>query len=94
MSDAAPAIRNGFKAVFGYEKSVLICWFHVRKNNGLKLNLVLNKKFREEIIKDVDLIQLAQSKHNFSEATRLFFIKWKSEKPFLGYLKEEWIDRH
>lgn len=56
MSDAAPAIRNGFKAVFGDEKTVLMCWFHVRKNINMKLNLVLNKTSKDEILSYIDLI--------------------------------------
>jgi hypothetical protein len=41
VSDAAKAIWNGFKSVFGEECSQNICYFHVKLNVDAKVNKII-----------------------------------------------------
>lgn len=50
-----------------------MCWSHVRKNINLKMNLVLNKRSRTEIVEDIDKLQLSQDDIIFDKGIHLFY---------------------
>lgn len=90
VADAAEAIHNGFTAVFGM-LLIIMCWAHVKR--------AIYKRYRgksnlDKILSDLDLLQLSPSIEAFQIALKLFFEKWKEEKEFLAYFKEQWVDHN
>lgn len=96
ISDAADAIRNAFQIIFGYEKILIMCWAHLRRNVTKKIDSLVNERYREEMIEDVDTLQLASSTEIFDKASRLFIKKWnsKGEKSMVKYMNDEWFTSH
>lgn len=93
MSDAAPAIHNGFKQVFE-NTTILMCWAHVKMNVSKKLSLLTKGKFKTEIMADFNLIQLSQSADIFNKSVTLFCEKWKKQVAFLNYINQEWLSKN
>lgn len=73
VCDAAKAISNAFKSVFGDNSLVIMCWAHMRKNVKNKLTtLVKNKASRDGIIQDITFLQIIEDENNFKCALDLF----------------------
>ena len=54
-----------------------------------------NKKFRNEIIYDIEVLQLAKNTEIFDRASELFIQKWKDiSGTFIKYFKHEWIQKN
>jgi hypothetical protein len=94
ISDAAPAIRNGFIVGLGYapEKTVM-CWAHVVMNVDKKRPLVKDAAVWDEIKRDIHHLQLCLDEEEFRTAVELFLKKWESDDTadvggFLEYFKE------
>lgn len=93
MSDAAPAIHNGFSQVFD-NSEILMCWAHVRINVVKQTSLLSNKKIKNEIMADLNLVQLSPDNETFKKSFELFCKKYVAEERFLKYIKKEWIDKN
>ncbi len=92
VADGSDAIRNAFVEVFKCTLLVM-CWAHMLR--ACKKHLInITKELKEEIIDDIKTLQLSQSKEVFEAATKLFLKKHKSEKEFITYFKNEWVDTH
>lgn len=60
ICDAAHSIHNGFRAAFGVNKLVVMCWAHMRRAVVKKLPTYLrDQKQRFQFMCDVDKLQLA-----------------------------------
>lgn len=94
VSDAANAIRNGFRLVFGTKTNLIMCWFHVKKCATDKFKSILNKQRATEALEDLNALHLAPSNKIFGSAVVLFKSKWKAEKDLLEYLKKMWFNTH
>lgn len=94
MSDAACAIRNAFRAIFGRDTAAMMCWAHVRRNVEKNIGLIKSSKKQAEALKDLDTLQVAPSKLFFESAVEMFKEKWKVEKQFLKYMDDKWLSTH
>ncbi|OXA54574.1 hypothetical protein Fcan01_11709 [Folsomia candida] len=92
IADAAEAITNAFKTVFGDDFIRVFCWFHLCKNIDSHKSLVKDKNLWAGIKKNMSQLQLAKSVEEFNVAQTLFCQKYKeSAKDFIEYFKNEHI---
>jgi hypothetical protein len=99
ISDAADAIKNGFRKVFDNEHDQIMCWAHMKRKIENRVCQVNDKDAAREIIEDIELLQLSNSKPVFNLGIKLFMKKWKmnnkqknqSIMDFLNYFDKEWI---
>ncbi|KAJ6648504.1 hypothetical protein Bhyg_03734, partial [Pseudolycoriella hygida] len=73
ICDAAEAIHNGAKSVFGSKIVILMCWFHAKK--AVKKNIsrfVKDAHVQDEILSDMSLLNLSANKDVFDKASLLF----------------------
>jgi hypothetical protein len=91
ISDAAKSIQNSFRAVFGEDVLVIMCWAHMKKNVQKKVDSLIPKEARQEILADIDSLQLSQSTEVFEKASNLFLKKWNEHKEFVKYFSAEWL---
>ncbi len=99
MADAAPAITNGFEAVFGFEQKRGMCYFHVKQAIEKKLLALNDIKLQIDILTDLSDIQRCQSKLLFDNAMTLFKKKYEKSdnshiNSFLEYFEEYWVKRN
>lgn len=95
VSDAAYSIRNAFKAVFGAHTTLIMCWFHMKKNAVKWIDLLLKeKKQREEAKTDINLLHISPNKDMFEKGVTLFRKKWAKESEFLAYVDKMWLTSH
>lgn len=91
ISDAAPAIQNGFNASFP-GKLIRMCWAHARFAMGKKVDSLVRKENRNQILVNIDLIQVTDSPEKFECGLNLFLAKWKvEEKSFIDFFNSNWI---
>lgn len=94
ISDAALAIRNAFALAFPDYDFMVMCFVHVLRNVE-KNKDKYKKENKQEIIKDILIMQLAASRETFDMLAVLFIAKWtKREKVFAAYFKKTWLDSH
>lgn len=94
ISDAAFAIINAFKNVFGLDEHVM-CWAHMRRNTSKRANLIKDKKKRCEFMADIDKLQLSRSTQIFEKAAQLFVNKWRAvSSDIVEYIEDEWLKQH
>lgn len=99
VADAADAITNGFKSVFGDNFKRVFCWFHVIRAIDNHLSKISDKEFQQRIRADIEELHYCESKRVFDAVTPLFFAKWKAMgnfevNAFLHYFDKEWIRSH
>lgn len=94
ISDAALAIRNAFVLVFPDHDLMVMCFVHVLRNVE-KNRDKYKKDHKNEIIKDIMVMQLAPSCEIFDSLASLFIIKWKKkDASFASYFKKQWFGSH
>ncbi|CAF1379390.1 unnamed protein product [Adineta ricciae] len=94
IADGSDAIRNGFQSVFG-EKPIVMCWAHMRRKVVKKVESMVDKMDKEDLLQDIDMLQLAQSDKIFRKASGLFVKKWSKKQPeFIQYFENEWLNTH
>ncbi|CAF1366121.1 unnamed protein product [Rotaria sordida] len=99
VSDAADAIKNGFKNVFNNSYKEIMCWAHMKRKIENRVCQVDDKDIRKEIIEDIQMLQLCNSSTTFKLTTALFMKKWKMNSKqknqsildFLNYFDYEWL---
>lgn len=95
ISDAAEAIHNGARSVFGTEIVILMCWFHVKKAVRKNINrLVKDTRVQSEILSDMNLLNLSSNKETFEKASSYFLVKYSTFQDFCLYFKTEWLENH
>uniref|UniRef100_A0A1Y1LMY5 MULE transposase domain-containing protein n=1 Tax=Photinus pyralis TaxID=7054 RepID=A0A1Y1LMY5_PHOPY len=73
ICDAAKSIQNAF-IVFGSDVTIIMCWAHMKKCVHKKAEQIVHpKEKRNEILKDIDLLPLNNSKHVFEKASHLLY---------------------
>lgn len=94
VCDAAFAIINAFKEVFGENVVVVMCWYHAKVAMEKHLNIA-KKENREAILCDIEFLHLASTRDIFDNAARLFMRKWMSVEPdYCKYFEDEWLTKH
>jgi hypothetical protein len=94
ISDASDAICNAFQDVFG-NKVMVMCWAHMRRNIVKKVESLVDKERRLDIIEDIETLQISANEHVFKKASECFIKKWKSkEAEFIKYFQEQWLKSH
>lgn len=94
ISDAALAIRNAFAMAFPDHDIMVMCFVHVLRNVE-KNKDKYKKENKDEIIKNIMIMQLASSREIFDMLAALFIRKWKKREPtFAAYFKKQWLDSH
>ena len=99
ISDAADSIKNDFKNVFNNSYNQIMCWAHMKRKVENRLCQVDGKNIRKEIIDDIELLQLCNSRAAFELASTLFMkkrnmnMKQKNQTvvDFLNYFDSEWL---
>lgn len=96
IADAAKAIHNGFIETFGPDKTVIMCWSHVRRAVVLKLpSFFKSKTHQNEVVYDLDKLQLSRTTGDFDKAANLFIEKWrKHSEDFANYFTNEWLNKN
>lgn len=98
VADAAPAIRNGFEAVFGKADVVIMCWFHMMKCVKEKLCTAawrLSEDQRRDIMNDILTLHYSWSEEMFLHCVRLFLDKWMKVSPlFVDYFEKNWVEKN
>lgn len=91
IADGAKSIDNAFKAVFGNDNTIIMCYFHMKK--ALKSNLqpfVPDVSTQNKFLTDLDKLQLAKSSENFDRAAELFVKKWEEQSnDLMQYFRDE-----
>ena len=93
MSDAAPAIFNGFSQHYPEMKNGM-CFFHVMKN--MKERHYTDENTKNELLRDIRSLSKSHSQEHFDASVTLFLAKYKNEKdaPLLSavsHLKKVWL---
>lgn len=93
ISDAAGSIHAGFRNVFGEDKAVAMCWYHMRAAVSKKIPTYLrDQNQRFGFMSDVDKLQLSKSHDVFNVAADLFVKKWNPiSEDLVHYFTEEWL---
>ncbi|CAF1023430.1 unnamed protein product [Rotaria sordida] len=99
ISDAADAIKNGFRNVFNNEYNQIMCWAHMKRKVGHRICQINDKDIRKETMEDIEMLQLSNSVPVFILASTLFIKKWnmnnkqqnRSILDFLEYFDNEWF---
>ncbi|CAF2081129.1 unnamed protein product [Rotaria magnacalcarata] len=99
ISDAADAIKNGFRNVFNNEYNQIMCWAHMKRKIDNRVCHINDKLIGKEIIDDIEMLHLSNSTEVFKLAYTLFKKKWnmnnkqtnQSILDFLNYFDNEWI---
>lgn len=95
VCDAAKSISNAFKAEFGAETKVIMCWAHMLRAVKRKISsLVNNKDKQQQILKDIYFLQTISTVRRFQTARSLFVEKWSTEEDFIEYFTDEWITQN
>lgn len=93
MADAAAAIGNGFKRVFGIQKTVLMCESHMKR--AVDRHPFSNNNNKEPIKADLDKLKLAFDVASFEQGCQLFADKWMTkERELVQYIQKTWFDRN
>lgn len=77
VCDADGAIHNGFRAVFGNEPIIIMCYAHVISNVQRKYRF-RDEKNRNKVLNDIRSLHLCSDKSNFDIGWALFKKKWIS----------------
>lgn len=96
ISDAAKAIHNGGKKVFGDDLFIIMCAFHMYKNVREKLPSFIRDNLKQsQFLNDLQKLQLAKTDKAFDVAVGLFMDKWRAESAELTqYFRMEWVDQN
>lgn len=93
MADAAPAIGNAFKATFGKDVTILMCFTHVI--SAVDRRPMTHKDSKAAIKADLRKLRYAPSTEAFETACNLFKEKWSTREPaFVDYFAQTWIERN
>ncbi|CAF4034974.1 unnamed protein product, partial [Rotaria magnacalcarata] len=71
ICDAADAIKNGFKNVFGNSYNQIMCWAHMKRNVENRISHINDKDIAKEILEDIEMLQLCNSTIIFQLASTL-----------------------
>lgn len=93
IADAAGAIQNAAKKVFGHLIEIIMCWFHVHKNVSEKVPTYLKELSKQhQFLSDLDQLQLSKTKEIFIVAVQLFMDKWRKESvELIEYFENQWV---
>lgn len=93
IADAAGAIQNAAKQVFGLFIQIIMCWFHAHKNISDKVPMYLKELSKQkEFFSDLDQLQVSKTKEIFDIAVQLFMDKWRNEsKELIEYFEKQWV---
>jgi len=99
VSDAADAIKNGFRNVFGNSYNQIMCWAHMKRKIENRISQVNDKDTAKEMLQDIEILQVCSSSSLFELGITLFMKKWKFDKKeknqsildFLQYFDDEWV---
>ena len=78
VGDSADAISTAVERVFP-DALRRVCWFHVRKN--IEKHLRKESSMRTTCLRDISVLQLAQSREQFEQAGSAMLEKWKGLFP-------------
>lgn len=93
MSDAAPAIRNGYLKVFDKDSTILMCYAHVKMAVDKRKYASIENK--TNIKDDLSFLRLACDEDIFKIGCELFLEKWKTPEPeFVEYFTRYWIQQN
>lgn len=92
VSDAAKAIKKGFREINQNKKEVTCNYHVIDRCKKRPLNSPENSK---PLLADIRALQLLPNESTFDEGWRLFSEKWRAaEADFVQYMKENWIDEN
>lgn len=76
VSDAAPAIHNGFRNVFGIDAKIIMCYAHIIGNVERNYTFSDKDSNKIDLIDDLRCIHLSNSENTFQQGCNLFIEKW------------------
>lgn len=94
VCDADPAIHKGFKAVFGNNPTIVMCYSHVISNVQRKYKF-RNEENRNDFVNDIRSLHLCSDKAKFDEGFELMKKKWISlEKDVIVKFEKSFITKN
>lgn len=96
ISDAAGSIHAAFKNAFGENRSIVMCWYHMRSAVSKKLSTYFrDQNQRLKFLCDLDKLQLSKSPDVFDKASILFIEKWRLvSQELVQYFTSEWLNKN
>lgn len=99
VADAAEAITVGFREVIGDGFLRVTCWAHVNPAYEKRLICIKDKAVRNEINKEIHLLQVCSDPDVFKQASLLWLKKWQRSSvtgvtDFVSYFKAQWLDNN
>lgn len=95
IANAAPAIHNAAKKVFGSDVNIIMCWFHMRRAVADKLPTYIKDLSKQtRFLSDLDHLQVSKTSEIFRIALDLFMSKWRIEsEEMIEYFEREWVQK-
>lgn len=91
VADADEAIHNGFRAVFGEEPTIIMCYAHVLDNVQRKYKFT-DETNRQRVLNDLRSLHLCASKQVFDVGAALLKAKWENtEKEMFSRFEKSFI---
>ena len=90
IADSAPAITNGFRAVFTLENRVN-CWAHAIRGIDDELKVIKDEKEKLAIRQDITMMQVSPTRSIFLKSLSLFQDKYKAHKQLCKTLSNGWF---
>lgn len=94
VCDAAKSIQKAFLQVFGDNVVVRMCWAHVKKKIQERVERIINKQLRKDILADVHALHSITRPNIFNAASEAFLQKYKDQTEFVDYFKEQWLVKY
>lgn len=93
LCDANKSISNAFMSVFGDNRVILTCWYHVRETIKKSLGIYFAKEVQQKVLNDIGYLQLSSSPEAFEDASLIFLQKYAAHKDFVKYFKYQWLQQ-
>lgn len=94
MCDAAKAISNAFRAVFGCDIVELMRWFHAKCAMKDHVATLIPQNKQKECLEDINKLQLSSNPSVFQKASQLFIDTYQEHEAFVDYFKVQWLHLH
>lgn len=75
VADGDIALHNGFRAVFGENAKILMCYAHVVRNVKMKYKFINSKTHKKAMLDDIRTLHLAIDENSFDVGVQLFVSK-------------------
>lgn len=94
VCDGTSNIQDAFRAVFGPEPVIRVCWIVVKDNVETKVEELVERTCQKQLLDDFYLLQWPQKEGDFETLLQAFLTRYANHKDFLAYFKQEWLEKN